>query len=112
MADVNESSSGQDRYSLAPARIACRICSGCADEAIAKMVADGHDARRRSMDSVLAPWRMSAIARDGGCAVEWRSSTIAAEVPDARRDFVTCARNSVSVLEMRTVSCAMDSAVT
>ena len=51
MAALNDSSSGQARYSFAPARIACRICSGCADEAIAKIVAVGHDARRRSMAS-------------------------------------------------------------
>src|SRR5688572_14777790 len=112
MAAVNDSSTGQARYSLAPARMACRICSGCADEAIAKMVADGHDARRRSMASVLAPWRMSTIVSDGGFAVACRSSTTATEVPDARRHLVTCARKSVSLLEMRTVSCAMGSAVT
>ena len=62
--------------------------------------------------SVLAPWRMSTIVSDGGFAVAWRSSTSATDVPDARRHFVTCARKSVSVLEMRTVSCAMGSAVT
>src|SRR5688572_8135457 len=107
IAAVNESSSGQARYSLAPARMACRICSGCADAAIAKIVADGQAPRSRSMASVLAPWRMSTIVSDGGFAVAWRSSTIATEVPEPRRHFVTCARKSGSVLEMRTVSCAM-----
>ena len=60
---LNDSSMGQDRYSLAPARIACRICSGCAVEAIAKIVAVGHEARKRSMASI--PSRAMADVDDG-----------------------------------------------
>src|SRR5215213_3527527 len=113
IAALNDASMGHERYSLAPARIACNICSGCALDAMAKIVAVGNDARRRSMPSMaFAPWRMSTMASDGGFADAWRSSMTATEVPDARRHFVTCARNSGSVVEMRAVSCAMDSAVT
>src|SRR5262245_63091677 len=107
IAEVNESSSGQARYSLAPARMAWRICSGCAEDAIAKIVAAGQEPRARSTASDFAPWRMSTIVSVGGFAAAWRSSTSAADVPDERRHFVTCARNSVSWLGVRTVSGAM-----
>jgi hypothetical protein len=59
----------QDRYSFAPARIACRICSGSAEDAIAKIDVDGHEARRRSIPLTAAmPPRISTMASTGGVA--------------------------------------------
>src|SRR5258708_18196737 len=107
----NVSSTGGDvKNSFAPARIDCRMRSGSAASATAKMPAPGTPARSRSMFDIAddASPRVSTMIKSG-CApsrIALASITLTGIEP-ARSSRPTCFRNASSSERMRPTSCAM-----